>query len=207
MTVFEHPMFGASLALVAGVRRRHGWGLVATAAVAAALPDWDGLSIAFGPTAYASAHRVWGHNLLAAGLGGAFVGIVGLLAARSVRVRTLLTKPPALLLPPPSASANTAVVWLLVGVVAGLSHLPADVVFNGGTGLPAWPVPLLWPFSRQGWAAPIVPWGDVTVTLLFVGEMFALYRWPRHDRAVATLTLAAGSAYLLVRWFLAGFIG
>jgi hypothetical protein len=50
-----------------------------------------------------------------------------------------------------------------------------------------------------------VPWGDVTV--LFVGEMFALYRWPRRDRAVAALTLAAGSAYLLVRWFLAGFIG
>jgi hypothetical protein len=205
MTIFEHPMFGASLALAAGVRRRHGWGLVATAAVAAALPDWDGLSIVFGPTAYASAHRVWGHNLLAAGLGGAVVGIVGLLTARSAQVRTLLTKP-APLPPPPPASASTAVVWVLVGILAGLSHLPADVVFNGGAGLSAWPVPLLWPFSRQGWAAPIVPWGDVTVTVLFVGEMFALYRWPRHDRAVAALTLAVGSAYLLIRWFLSGFI-
>src|SRR5262245_36692727 len=107
MTVFEHPMFGASLALLAGVRRRHGWGLIATAAAAAALPDWDGLSILFGSNAYAAAHRVWGHNLLVAGLGGAVVGIVGLLAARSVRVRALLTRPAAELPPPPPRSAAT----------------------------------------------------------------------------------------------------
>jgi hypothetical protein len=207
MTIFEHPMFGASLAIVAGVQRRHGWGLVATAAAAAALPDWDGVSFLFGSSAYASVHRVWGHNLLVAGLGGAVVGIVGLLAARSVRARTLLTRPPAMPPPPPPASPGTPVVWVVVGVLAGLSRLPADIVFNGGTGLSVWPVPLLWPFSRQGWAAPIVPWGDVTVTVLFVGEMFALYRWPRRDRAIAALALAAGSAYLLVRWLLIGFVG
>jgi LexA-binding, inner membrane-associated putative hydrolase len=207
MTTYEHAMFGANLALVAGVRRRHGWGLVATAAVAAALPDWDGLSFVFGPGAFASVHRVWGHNLLAAGLGGALVGVVGLLAARSVRVRSPLTHPPAALPAPPPAGSGTPAIWAAVGMLAGLSHLPADIVFNGGAGLSAWPVPLLWPFSRQGWAVPIVPWGDIAVTVLFVGEMFALYRWPRHDRAIAALTLAAGSAYLLIRWLLAGFIG
>jgi membrane-bound metal-dependent hydrolase YbcI (DUF457 family) len=207
MTIFEHPMLGASLAIVAGVQRRHGWGLVATAAAAAALPDWDGLSILFGSAAYARVHRVWGHNLLVAGLGGAIVGMVGLLAARSVRVRAFLTRPPAALPPAPPASTVTPLVWVAVGLLAGLSHLPADVVFNGGTALPAWPVPLLWPFSSQGWAAPIVPWGDISVTVLFVGEMFALYRWPRRDRAIAALTLAAGSVYLLVRWLLIGFVG
>src|SRR5438270_12352734 len=104
-------MFGANLALLAGVRRRHGWGIVAAAAAAAALPDWDGVSLLFGPTAYATAHRVWGHNLLAAGLGGVAVGVLGLLAARSVRVRALLSRPPAELPPPPPASAGTPVVW------------------------------------------------------------------------------------------------
>jgi membrane-bound metal-dependent hydrolase YbcI (DUF457 family) len=92
-------------------------------------------------------------------------------------------------------------------MLAGLSHLPVDIVFNGGTDLPAWPVPLLWPFEARGWALPIVPWGDVTVTLFFVAEMFALYRWPERERVIAALTLTAASAYLLVRWLLPGFAG
>jgi hypothetical protein len=37
--------------------------------------------------------------------------------------------------------------------------------------------------------------------------MFVLYRWPRHERIIATLTLAVGSAYLLARWLLASFAG
>jgi membrane-bound metal-dependent hydrolase YbcI (DUF457 family) len=197
-------MFGANLALLAGVRRRHGWGIVAAAAVAAALPDWDGLSIVFGPAAYASAHRVWGHNLLVAGLGGVAAGLLGLLSARSARIRSLLARPPATPSPPPPETAAAPVVWAAVGALAGLSHLPADVVFNGGSDLPAWPVPLLWPFSRRGWALPLVPWGDVTVTLVFVAEMFALYRWPQQDRVLAALALAAGSAYLVVRGLAAG---
>jgi membrane-bound metal-dependent hydrolase YbcI (DUF457 family) len=207
MTTFEHAMFGVSLALVAGVRRRHGWGLVAVAGAAAALPDWDGLSILFGPSAYARGHRVWGHNLLAAGLAGAAAGVVGLLAARSARVRASLTRPPAQPPKPPHASGSAPAVWAAVGLVAGLSHLPADVVFNGGAGLSPWPVPLLWPFDRWGWAVPVVPWGKVVVTVLFVAEMFALYRWPGRDRAVAAVTLAAASAYVGARWFLAGLAG
>ena len=57
-------MLGGTLALAAGAHRRHGWPVVLTAAAAAALPDWDGLSLAFGPTAYTAAHRIWGHNVL-----------------------------------------------------------------------------------------------------------------------------------------------
>jgi hypothetical protein len=149
---------------------------------------------------------VWGHNLLVAGIGGAIVGGIGLLAARSLRVRTLLTRLPAAVPPAPPGTALTAVVWVVIGTLAGLSHLPADIVFNGGTGLTAWPVPLLWPFSRQSWAVPIVPAGDIAVTLFFVAEMFALYRWPGRVRAIATLTLAAVSAYLLARWSIIGVV-
>jgi membrane-bound metal-dependent hydrolase YbcI (DUF457 family) len=238
MTTYEHAMFGVSLALAAGVRRHHGWGIVAAAGLAAALPDWDGLSILFGPTAYANGHRVWGHNVLAAAVGGVAVGIVSLLATRSPRLQAALARraftagrtkdegtgesPPALErdgAPIPSVqpvagssalpsterlSLPVLAVWALTGLLAGLTHLPADVVFNGGAGLSAWPVPVLWPFERRGWALPIVPWGDVTVTVIFVAEMFLLYRWPGRDRAIAALTLAAVSAYLVGRWFLVG---
>jgi len=51
-------MVGASLALGAGLHYKHGWRIVGLAAVAAALPDWDGLSFLFGSQAYAKAHRV-----------------------------------------------------------------------------------------------------------------------------------------------------
>ncbi len=207
MTVFEHAMFGVNLALTAGVQRRHGWGLVGAAAVAAALPDWDGLSILLGGSAFAAAHRVWGHNLLAAGLSGAAVGVIALLVVRSDRVRARLVLPGAPLPASPPRSLATPAMWAVVGALAGLSHLPADIVFNGGTDLPVWPVPLLWPFSREGWAVPVVPWGDLTVTLLFVAEMFALYRWRGRERAIAVLTLAVGSAYLLARALAEGLFG
>lgn len=203
MTVYEHAMLGSSVSLLGNVHRRHGWGLVAAAAAAGALPDWDGLSLAFGPTAYADVHRAWGHNLLAAALAGAAVGGVGYLCHRSVRVRRAALRflPPTgpAAAPAPPFAPHALAVWVAVGVVAALSHLPADLIYSGGAGLPDWPVPLLWPFSHRGYAYPMVPWGDLGVTLLFVGEMFALYRWPRSARAVAALALAAGAVYLVLR--------
>ena len=48
MTVYEHAMAGVSLALAAGLHRRHGWGIAAPVGVAAALPDWDRLPSLFG---------------------------------------------------------------------------------------------------------------------------------------------------------------
>ena len=87
MTTFEHAMCGATLTLALGCHRTQGWGIVAMAACAAALPDWDGASIAFGGFAYAKVHRVWGHNLLVAGGMGALVGGVGYLAHLSTRFR------------------------------------------------------------------------------------------------------------------------
>ncbi len=77
----------------------------------------------------------------------------------------------------------------MVGALAGITHLPADVIYAEREGGAAWPVPLLWPFDERGWMAPILPWGDLGVTALFLGEMFALYRWPRHGQLLAWLTL------------------
>jgi len=79
MTVFEHAMIGLDGALAAGLARRHGWQIVAWAACAAVLPDWDGLAILLGAWGYAEGHRVWGHNLLVAGV---LAAIASLLAWR-----------------------------------------------------------------------------------------------------------------------------
>lgn len=210
MTIFEHGMLGGTLALALGSHRRHGWPIVFMAGSAAALPDWDGLSLAFGAVAYSTAHRVWGHNLLAAAVGGGLVGVLGLLCIHSVRIRSgvrqLLAKlhhPPAGQQLPPPMAFHTLAVWIAVGMLAGLSHLPADLIYGGSTGTMDWPLPLLWPFSPRQWTMPILVWGDLVPTLLFLTEMFALYRWPRLALLLAWLTLFALTIYLISRWLLA----
>jgi hypothetical protein len=92
----------------------------------------------------------------------------------------------------------------MVGTAAALSHLPADLIYNGHAQLPAWPVPLLWPFSERGWQLPIVPWGDLGTTAIMLVEMFALYRWPSRAQSIAWLTLAAIAAYVGFRWLIGG---
>ena len=52
MTTYDHAMLGVCGVLATGCQRRYGWPLVATAAVAAVLPDWDGLSLLFGAAAF-----------------------------------------------------------------------------------------------------------------------------------------------------------
>lgn len=208
MTLYEHTLLGISLALAGGFQRRHGWPLVALAGAAAALPDWDGLTLALGAEAYSRAHRVWGHNLLTAALGGALCGGLGYLCHLSARVRrstrSFLTRldvrgldEPA---GPPQFSGPELAAWVVVGTLAALSHLPADAIYSTGADAPAWPVEVFWPFSRQGWAVPVVPWGDLGITLIFTAELFALYRWPARAHVIAVLTLVTVLGYLAVRW-------
>ncbi len=97
-------------------------------------------------------------------------------------------------------STRSFLVWIAVSLLAAASHLAADLLFSG-TPQANWPIMLLWPFSRQGWAVPVVPWGDIVATLLFVAEMFALYRWPARDRVLALGTLLAVAAYVGGRAF------
>ncbi len=209
MTPYEHVMFGVSLALGANLHRRQGWRIVAVAGIAAASPDWDGLTIAFGATAYAEGHRTWGHNLLVAPvLGGTLAGVecvfnlLGRLQRAAVaRFPQLLPKEAAAsVIASPSVTAWVLGLWVLTGMVAALSHLPIDMVYAGHANLQTWYVKALWPFSDQGWAAPVVPWGDLGTTLIFVLEMFALYRWPKRAALVAWLTLACLLAYVGACW-------
>jgi hypothetical protein len=209
MTVYEHAMLGGTLALAVGLHRRHGWRGVGMACVAAALPDADGLSLLAGPTAYARAHRVLGHNLIAATALGLLAGSAGYFAARSARAQRAAAALLARLASDVKVSADARpfawrdlLLWTVFGLVAALSHLPADIVYSGHPDLPPWPVPLLWPFSNQGWQLPIVPWGDVVTTVLFAVEMFALYRWPARAQPIAVATLAAVAGYVAVRYLI-----
>jgi membrane-bound metal-dependent hydrolase YbcI (DUF457 family) len=207
VTTFEHAMCGATLALAVGCLRKHGWALIVVAGVAAALPDWDGLSLALGAETFDRAHRVWGHNLLVATTTGAVVGGLGYLCYLSTRVRRATIK----VLPragvseaSPPFSAIGLATWIVVGVVASLSHLPADMIYTGSRELRSWPVPLLWPFSEQRWDWPLVPWGDLITTVIFIAEMFALYRWSRKAQLIAVLTLLAVHGYIGFRWLTGG---
>lgn len=197
MTPFEHAMVGINLTLVCVAQKRHGWGLAIATGAAAALPDWDGLSILFGARAYSTVHRVWGHNLLVAGLVGAATGAVGYLCQRSLPIRRALKVEST----PGPYSSEAILTWVLLGTVAGVSHVPLDVIFSGPAGA-AWPVVVFWPFSDSGWAKPLVPWGDLGGTIIFIAEMFALYRYPQWSRALAFLASLLLLAYIAVRAWL-----
>jgi hypothetical protein len=206
VTVYEHVMVGTNLALASGLHHRFGWRLVVLAGVAAALPDWDGLSILLGSSAYAKAHRVWGHNLLVASLLGALAGTLDYVWDFSGRLLRLADRFGGPARPPkdtvrPEATAGAGLAWVLTGAVASLSHLPADMVYAKHPALAVWPIPLLWPFSERGWAYPIVPWGDIGATLIFITEMFALYRWPRQAQRIAGAALAALFGYVAIWWW------
>jgi membrane-bound metal-dependent hydrolase YbcI (DUF457 family) len=210
MTVFEHAMLGASLGLAAGMQRRYGWRVIGMAAVAGALPDWDGLSILFGPEAYARAHRVWGHNLLVAGASSLLIAWLEYRFCVLTRaVQSIARRLPGLVLPAgvlssrpgPGKSLTDLGAWLALGLTAGYSHLLADYFYSGHPGLHTWGLPLFWPFSIRVWARPTVAWGDLGATLIFVVEMFALYRWPGRARLIAWLALATVAVYVAAHAF------
>lgn len=209
MTVFEHVMMGTSLALAARLQQRHGWHMAALAGVAAALPDWDGLTILLGGRTYALGHRVWGHNFLSAAVLGGVAGLVEyrwaplgrLIDRAAVRKGRLGTDAAGIRAPP---HRHDPLLWVAVGAAAAVSHLFADYFYSGYGGEAAWrqqtwPLQLFWPFSHRGWSRAVVPGGNLGTTTLFLVEMFALYRWPGRATLIAWLTLVAWA--LQVAWW------
>ena len=204
MTFYEHAMVGIDGALAAGLQRRHGWPIVAVAGFTAMLPDWDGLTILLGPSCYAQAHRVWGHNLLVAGLLAMLVSGLAYRFDGPVRIQRWLGRHwRTLELGGAAARVSRCPsgwrLWLAVGVLAAYSHLLADMVFSAGRNMPVWGVPLLWPFSNVAWAYPLVLWGDIGATLIFVAGMFAMLRWRAWTRTIATGTLGLVIGYVAAR--------
>ncbi len=202
-------MLGINGVLATGLQRRFGWQVAALAGLAAIAPDWDGLTILWSTTVFADAHRVWGHNLLACVLLGVMMGTLDYRFDLVTRCARWLQK----LLPLEIAERNIEIrgsftmsgqtTWIVVAVAAALSQLPADAVVSGAEGLSDWEVQPFWPFSSQGWVFPLVPWGDVGITVVFVMGMFAMLRWRSRVRLIAVLTLCGAIGYIAIR----GFVG
>lgn len=205
MTTFEHAMLGINGTLAVGLHRKHGWQITVMAALVAILPDWDGLSLLFGAAAFDESHRVWGHNLLVASvLAVAVAGLDWRLGIIDHACRRLARWVPGLSTGPlprkrSRSTGPNFVTWSATAVLAAYSHLAVDLVYSGHAELGNWQLELLWPFSRRGWAYPLVPWGDVGATVIFVAGMFALLRWPPRSQSIAGTTLAAVAGYIVVR--------
>jgi membrane-bound metal-dependent hydrolase YbcI (DUF457 family) len=205
MTVYEHAMIGVDGALAVGLDRRYGWPIVAFAGCAAAFPDWDGLTLLLGADLYALGHRIWGHNLLVAGLLGAVTAwLFWRFDLLSRAQKGMAAYWAAFQFDSPVSSRATSpltesLVWIAVGIIAAYSHLLADCLFSTGTGLPAWKLPLLWPFTKTLFALPMVPWGDVGTTMVLIAGMFAMVRWPSRRRAIAIATVGLVITYIVVR--------
>jgi membrane-bound metal-dependent hydrolase YbcI (DUF457 family) len=203
MTTFEHAMLGVNGALACGLQHRFGWRVAAFAGLAAITPDWDGLTIVGGMRLFDQAHRAWGHSFAACLL------MAALLVAVDIRLdlmgwgrRTLerlMGSKDKVIDPRPEASPLRCTVWFTVAVLAMLSHFAADLVYSGAEGLSDWELKLLWPFSQAGFVYPLVRWGDVGVTLIFVAGMFAMLRWRPQVQPIAGVTIACTILYIVGR--------
>ena len=202
MTTYEHAMLGLNGAIAFGLHRTYGWKVVALAAAAAVLPDWDGLPMLIDMAAYERGHRVWGHNLLACAIGAFGLGTLDYRYDLSGRAARQLTR-----LGPLQELREYATlreqwtlpewaVWVLVAWIAGLTQIPADAFVSGGEGLSDWALKPLWPISSWEFVYPLVPWGNVGVTILFAIGMLAMVKWKQHLQGIACLTLAMVAVYL-----------
>jgi len=205
MTTYEHAMLGVTGASALGLHGKYGGSILVLAGVIAITPDWDGLTFFCGMETFDQAHRAWGHNILVGTLVGALLAVVDYrfdmagrarraairLFAREKTIPSLRTRG--------ERSIDGYLAWTLVGVLASLSHLPADMVVSGAAGLSDWHLQLFWPFSRRGFVFPLVAWGDVGATIIFVIGMFAMVRWPKRLQAVAVVTLLLVAVYIAGR--------
>ena len=208
MTTFEHVLLGINGATASGLTKRHGWKIAALAGVAATVPDWDGLTIVVSQSAFATGHRLWGHNLLTCVLAGLFLGGLDYRFDLMARCGRRLTRwarwlhldiSAQSLVVRRSFRSGEAAAWIVVATAAVLSHLPADAVVSGTATLPDWELHVLWPFSDCGWVYPLIPWGDAGVTIIFVAGLFAMVRWKQQTQPICAATLAAMAIYLAVR--------
>ena len=210
MTTYEHAMLGVTGALAAGLHRKYGWEIVALAGFVAVVPDWDALSILFGAAEFDRVHRTLGHNLLVCVPLGVAVGALEhrYRLARRLREwagrRMRMFRPAEGLAQGATSHPRALGIWLLIALLASLSHLAADLVFSGHAELSDWGIRLFWPFSDRFWAYPMVSWGDPAVTIIFAAGMLAMVRRPLRLRTIAGLTLTLVVAYISIRGALAG---
>jgi len=208
MTTTEHALLGGYLVLASRANRRCGWRLVAVAGAAAVVPDWDALTLLYSAALFDVAHRCWGHALvvclpiavLFAMLDHHFDCITRL-TRRCVRLLRVAVDESQLVVRS-TYTAKGCFAWSLAAVVATLSHVFADMLFSGNAQFTDWPIKILWPFSDTGLVYPMIPWGDVGVSVIFFLGLFAMLRWPKNVQPIALMILATTAVYGVTRAFL-----
>src|SRR5258708_7872045 len=129
MTVFEHAMLGTSLALAAGLQHRFGWRIALLAGVAGTVSDWDGLSILWGAEADANWHGGVADSVRGAAALGAVWGALdhcyGFTAWVVSRAASADSTPAA------PGGFGRLCLWMGIGALAEISHIPADVIYSG----------------------------------------------------------------------------
>ncbi len=208
MTTIEHALLGANLVLAAGLEKKFGWQVVGLVALCANVPDWDGLTFFWSTSLFDTAHRAWGHNLLACSLLAAVLAVIDWrfdFITRAARFLVRWTKfviPNEKVMIEPRVAAKTRAgflaVWIGVALVAAWSHIAADLVFSGSETLSDWGLQLLWPFSDREFVYPMISWGDVGVIVIFVLGLFAMLRWKNRTTWIARATLLAALGYVLL---------
>jgi membrane-bound metal-dependent hydrolase YbcI (DUF457 family) len=144
-------------------------------------------------------HRVWGHNVLACALMALLLTVLFVnldVWERVLGMHASLHKYSA---PIKAMSKSAWAVWWLAMFVAALSQIPADIVVSGGKGLTDWPLKPFWPFSDYSVVYPMVPWGNVGVTVLFAIGMIAMAKQTRYLQTISLITLLAVTIYI-VAW-------
>lgn len=217
MTSIEHAMLGVNGALALGLHRRLGWSSVVVCGFAAVAPDWDGLPMLFDMERFESGHRVWGHNLLACVLLGVFLGTLDwkfrwsdlLVAKLGSMTGPKLTGPKshtALEIGNAGQSANSIMprtpasswwTWCVIAIIAAMSQIPADAVVSGGRGLSDWPLKPLWPFSDWKLVYPMIPWGNVGVSVIFGVAVVVMAKLQSRFQLIAIAALIAMCIYLV----------
>ena len=204
MTTIEHALLGTNLVLATGLEKRFGWQTVALGGVCAVASDWDGLTLLWSVSLFDAAHRVWGHNLLVCSIIALIVAVFDYRYDFITRTARRLVQWTKFALPDDRLEIRTVfsrsglVVWFCVALIASWSHLAGDLVFSGTATLSDWNVKLFWPFADDGFVYPLISWGDVGVTIIFVLGMFAMLRWKNKTALIARLTLIAAFCYIIL---------
>ena len=197
MVYYDHAMMGATVAVAVGAQRRHGWPAVILAALAGMFPDWDAMSSHISPQTYRIGHRVWGHNLFAATLGGIMLGLFGYWISKS-RPMILDQEAPAA---EPNCERQTseAGYWIILCVLIMWSHPFLDFLYCGWDRSVNWPVRLLWPIVPEGFGRPWMPWNDWGASAILVAGISTIILFRRHRQLVGVVSLSLFASYVVIR--------
>ena len=212
MTTFEHAMLGINGALAFGLHEKFGWRIVALSGVAAVAPDWDGIPMLFDMARFESGHRVWGHNLISCLLLGLLLGTLDFRFGFSKWIVRQFAKLKTNGTDSGSVSANQQSLneephvqrnprWftlVAVSTIAALTQIPADALVSGGQGLSDWALEPFWPFSAFEFVYPMLPWGNIGLTVIFAIGMLALAKKPHRAKLIAIAALGFVIGYIIV---------